>query len=164
MPDPGTSGIRSLPFFTSNGRCKIGLTQSCHSSQWRAFGHAHEMGRDLGVKMRRHGDAGRRRNRDRAQPAGYPADPHEIGHHAIAGFDLQCAMKRTRPVEVLTDLDGRLRFGSQPGKPLQIVIDDRLLDPCQPEPSIAWQRIKASARLRPWLKSTMSSTSRPPRL
>ena len=66
-----------------------------------------------------------------------------------------------RAVEVLADLDRRLQVGGEPRIAVEIVVDHRLLDPGQAGASSAWQRSSASARSRPWLKSTIRAMSSP---
>ena len=41
-------------------------------------------------------------------------------------------MESTGTIEVLTNLDGRTKIGREPPISLEVVIDDRLLDPGQP--------------------------------
>ena len=96
------------------------------------------------------------------QPAGDAADAHEVRHHEVAGLDLQRRVQLARAVEVLADLDRRLQLGGEPRIAVEIVVDDRLLDPGQARD----RRSRGSAaaprpRLRPWLKSTISSMSSP---
>ena len=64
-------------------------------------------------------------------------------------------------VEILADLDRRLELGGKLRVAVEIVVDDRLLDPGQPESSIMWQRRSASSKVRPWLKSAINSMSSP---
>ena len=79
--------------------------------------------------MGRHRNAGGARDRRGAQPAGDAADAHEVGHHEIAGFSLQRRMQIARAVEILADLDRRLQFRRKLRIAVEIVVDDRLLDP-----------------------------------
>ena len=67
------------------------------------------------------------------EPARDAANPHQIRHHVIARLPLQRVVKVTRPVKILSNLNRRLSLGGELRVSIKIIVDDRLLDPCQPE-------------------------------
>ncbi len=87
------------------------------------------MGADFRIKMGRHGNAGSPGNGRRPTPPGDAADAHKIGHHEIARLLLQRFVEFTRTIEIFTDLHWRFQLSGQLGITVQIVIDNRLLDP-----------------------------------
>jgi hypothetical protein len=81
--------------------------------------------------VRRDRHAGRSRDGGGPQPSRDAADAHEIRHHEIARSPLQGIMQLAATIEVLTHLDRRLEIGREPGVAVEVVIDDRFLDPRQ---------------------------------
>src|ERR1700758_134349 len=84
---------------------------------------------DLRIEMRRYGKACGTGDRQRPQKSRYAADAHEVGHDEVAGLLLQRDVNIARTIEILADLDRRLQFGGKPGAAIQIVVEDRFLDP-----------------------------------
>jgi hypothetical protein len=113
MPCPGRSGISSWPSFSANGSRRIGIGPILPFEPVRGLGDAHQVGGDLGVQVGRHRNAGGARDRRGAQPSGHAADPHQVGHHAVAGAGLHRVEELARAVEVLAELDRRLQLARQ---------------------------------------------------
>jgi hypothetical protein len=84
---------------------------------------------DLGIEMRRYGNACRAGDRRRPQKSRYAADAHEIGHDEVAGLLLQREVNVARAVEVFADLDRRFQFGGELGAAIKIVVEDWFLNP-----------------------------------
>src|SRR5215470_6191327 len=84
---------------------------------------------NLGIEMARHRDAGRARDGGRPHPAGYATNTHEVRHNEITCLLAQRLVHLPRTIEILTDLNWRFQLGSQLGVAIEVVIDDRLLDP-----------------------------------
>ena len=98
----------------------------------RRLGNPHNVRGHLWIEMRGHGDARRTRNGGSPLPPGDAANAHEIRHDKVARPALKSLVHLARTVEVLADLQRRLQFGREPGIAVEIVVDDRLLDPGQP--------------------------------
>src|SRR3984885_2978552 len=96
-----------------------------------ALRHAHDMRADLWIEMRRYGNACNTGDRRRPQKSRHAADAHEIGHNEVAGLLLQREVNVARAVEIFAYLDRRLQFGGEPGAAVEIVVEDRFLDPAQ---------------------------------
>src|SRR3984885_5576840 len=94
-----------------------------------ALRHAHDMRADLWIEMRRYGNACNTGDRRRPQKSRHAADAHEIGHNEVAGLLLQREVNVARAVEIFAYLDRRLQFGGEPGAAVEIVVEDRFLDP-----------------------------------
>jgi hypothetical protein len=63
------------------------------------------------------------------EPAGDATDPHKVRHDEIACLSLQCLVHVAGAVEVLADLQRRFQLAGQLGIAVEVVVDDRLLDP-----------------------------------
>src|ERR1700733_10627753 len=61
----------------------------------------------------------------------HTADAHKIGHDEVAGLLLQREVNVPWAVEIFAYLDRRLQFGGEPGEAVEIIVEDRLLDPDQ---------------------------------
>jgi hypothetical protein len=88
---------------------------------------------DFRIEMRRYGNACRAGDRRRPQKSGDAADAHQIGHDEVAGLLLQREVNVARAVEIFADLDWRLQLGGEPGGAVEIVVEDRFLDPDKAE-------------------------------
>src|SRR5580704_8012513 len=86
---------------------------------------------DLGIEMCRYGNACRTNDRRRPQKSCHAADAHEIGHDEVTGLLLQREVNVARAVKISAYLDRRLQFGSEPDAAVEIVVEDRFLDPDQ---------------------------------
>src|SRR5262249_25543793 len=61
-----------------------------------------------------------------------------------AGPGLEGLVERARPVEVLAELHRRHELAGQPGIALEVVVDDRLLEPVE---ALVVQRVAAKERI-----------------
>ena len=95
--------------------------------------YAHDVSSDLWIEMGGHWYARCSGDGGCSKPPGDSTDAHEVGHNEVASFLLKSDMEVARSVKVFTDLDGGPQFGGKLGETLDVVVDNRLLDPGKPE-------------------------------
>jgi hypothetical protein len=88
---------------------------------------------ELGKQVGRHRHPGRAGDRGRAQPSGDAADPHQVRHDQVARLLLQDLVQLAWAVDVLPDLDRRPDLGGELRQAVDVVVDQRFLDPGQAE-------------------------------
>src|SRR5262245_38179166 len=93
------------------------------------FCHAHEMGRDLRIKVRGHRNAGSTSYRRCTQPARHAPDAHQVGHDEVPGPRDDRLIQYARAVVVLPELNGRPQLASELDVTRKVVVDNRLLEP-----------------------------------
>src|SRR5262245_6320349 len=115
------------------GLLQQGISPILPFQPMRRLSNAHDVRRNFGIKVRRHGYPGGTANGGGAEPAGDAADAHEIRHYQIARLALQRLVQVPGSIEVFADLNGCFKFGRKPGIAVEVVVDDRLLDPGKTE-------------------------------